>query len=168
MGAAQRFPRWASLLLPFTLMSPVLGQLSILGAALLHTELPPDLQAPERAHLRPRCPHHPPPTSVWSIHRHYQAQKPQLGSTPGETLQRAGSSRRWKEHVANSHHTWSCLVARREERKGEREQVSGQMSGKVPHRWCFLEGLCPEAGVPILSPLLFLPCLPPPESPHVA
>ena len=147
-------------------MSPVLGQLSILGGTLLHTELHPDLQAPERAHLRPRCPHHPPPTSVWSIHRHYQAQKVQLGSTPrGDP---AESSRRWKEHAANSHHTWSCLVASGAERKEEREQVSGQVSSNILHRWCFLEGLCREAGVPIPSPLLFLPCLLPPESPHAA
>ena len=151
-------------------MSPVLGQLSILGGTPLHTELHPDLQAPERAHLRPRCPHHPPPTggpgSAWSIHRHYQAQKVQLGSTPrGDP---AESSRRWKEHAANSHHTWSCLIASGAERKEEREQVSGQVSRNILQRWCFLEGLCREAGVPIPSPLLFLPCLLPPESPHVA
>lgn len=166
MGAARWSSRWASLLLTFNLMSPVLGQLSILGAALFHSELDPDLQAPERAHLRPRCPHHPPPTLVWSIPRCYQAQKAQLESIRrGDPVE--STEQQEVEGTCSSHHTWSCFVASGAERK-EREQVSGQVSGNVPHRRCFLQGLCPEAGVPIPGPLLFLPCLPPPESPHVA
>ena len=67
------------------------------------------------------------------------------------------------EGTRGSHHTWSCLVARGAERKEEREQVSGQVSGNVPHRRCFLEGLCPEAGVQSLVLSYFSPASHPPE-----